>query len=258
VAQWSGVGEPDDPLRSDDPLVGPEHEDVLLGSAGPEVREPEAGDMGPRPSAGPADDDMGATAVVSQDDRPTAVIPALAESAPPAPATRPLLSGIMAPWAAFAAVALVVIAATSTFAGWLQGPTADRRSATPMLQPVPTATAPPSVEPTTPPPATTEAEPTPEPEPTKERAPRTTQRPRPTRAPAPRPPAATAEAPASATGRVQEDRQDADAETAVPPPGGTGPERGADIADAETGEPAPSESNEETSDTDTDTESDDE
>lgn len=249
------MGEPDDPLRADDPLVGPEHEDVLLGSGGPEAREPDAGDAGPRPAARPVEDDMGATAVVPQDDRPTSVIPAMAEPAPQEPAARPLLSGIMAPWAAFAAVALVVIAATSAFAGWLQGPTADRRSATPMLQPVPTATAPPSVEATTPPPATTEAEPTPEPEPTRERAPRTTQRPRPTRAPAPQPPAATAEAPASATGRLQEDQRDAD--TAVPPPGGA--PAGAGIADAETGEQTlpgdAAESDEETAESDTESES---
>ncbi|WP_343941332.1 hypothetical protein, partial [Pseudonocardia zijingensis] len=132
MERWSGVGEPDDPLRSDDPLVGAEHEDVLLGSEAADVPEVE----GDQPD--PADPER-ATAVVPVDDRPTTEMPALVGPAPEA-ASRGGLSGV-ASWAVFAVIAVVVLTATTTLAGWLQGPTADRQAATPMLQAVPTATA---------------------------------------------------------------------------------------------------------------------
>jgi type IV secretory pathway VirB10-like protein len=181
------VGEPDDPLRADDALVGTESEDVLLDSGAAdegESRAEYAGYVDPAPD----DPDEHPTSVASLDDRPTTELPPVVG---PAPEPRGRLAGL-APWAVFAAVAVVVIAATTTWAAWLQGPTADRQSATPMIiQPVPTATvaAPPTVAAAPPAPA---AEPEPDPEPEKAPAARTAQRPRPTRAPAPPPPPAEA------------------------------------------------------------------
>ena len=172
---------PDDPLRGDDPLGGAEHEDVLLDGASGDDRSP-AADAG---SGDDADDEAAvpddATSFVALDDRPTTVIPRV-EVTPPAQSR---WSTGLAPWAVFAAVAVLVVAATSTWAAWLQGPTADRQVATPRIQLVPTQTAPAPPTPeavASPPEPMVEPEPEPEPEP----AARPTQR-RPTRAPAPRP-----------------------------------------------------------------------
>lgn len=173
--------EPDDPLRADDAVVGAEHEDVLLGSGAADEAEPDVPYAGPTP----ADDDEHPTSVAPMDDQPTMEIPAVVG---PAPAPRGRFARV-APWAVFAAVAVVVIAATSTFAAVLQGPTAERQSFTGLIQvPTATASAPPPAQAA--PPPSPEAEPTPEPEKKPEPAARPTQRPRATRAPAPPPPPA--------------------------------------------------------------------
>jgi hypothetical protein len=191
------VAEPDDPLRADDPLVGAEHEDVLLGSGPAEEGEPAAGYV----DSVRDDVDENPTFVATLDDRPTTELPPVVASAP-APEPTTWLGGA-APWAVFAAVAVVVIAATTTLASWLQGPTSERQGFTGLTQPFPTATsAPPApAAPVAAPPVSAEPEPEPEP------AARPTQRPRATKAPAPaaRPPAAAVNGPATPDGEEKEE-----------------------------------------------------
>jgi hypothetical protein len=199
------VNEPDDPLGADDPLVGAQHEDVLLGSGRADDDDPAAeyADTGHED----VDDESPASAAVL-DDRPTTKIPPVVTSES-APEPQGRWAGA-APWAVFAAVAVVVITATTTLASWLQGPTAERQSFTGLLQPPTTSSAAPvaPAEPASPPPA---AEPEPQPEPDPDPAPapvaRPTERPRPTRAqqPAAPPPAAAVNAPASRTPKPEEE-----------------------------------------------------
>jgi outer membrane biosynthesis protein TonB len=205
VAQWSGVSEPDDPLRADDPLVGAQHEDVLLGSGAADDDDPAA----EYADTGQEDVDESPVSGAVLDDRPTTKLPPVV-----APASAPEQQGRWAgaaPWAVFAAVAVVVITATTTLASWLQGPTAERQSFTGLIQPPPTSSVAPvaPAEPAAPPP-TAEPEPQPEPDPDPEpaRAERPTERPRPTRAqPAAPPPAAAVNAPASRTPKPEEEPQ---------------------------------------------------
>ncbi|TWF74131.1 hypothetical protein FHX44_1110 [Pseudonocardia hierapolitana] len=191
------MAEPDDPLRADDPLVGAEHEDVLLGSGTAEEREPAAEHV----DSVQDDLDENPTFVATSDDRPTTELPRVVA---PTPAPEPTTwSGGVAPWAVFAAVAVVVIAATTTLASWLQGPTSERQGFTGLTQPFPTATSAPPA-PVEAPAAPPSAEPEPEPEP--EPAARPTQRPRATKAPAaPRPPAAAVNGRATPNGEEKEE-----------------------------------------------------
>jgi outer membrane biosynthesis protein TonB len=182
------VEQSDDPLRADDALVGAEPEDVLLGSGAADEGDPRADHA----DSTPGDVREEATSVVSLDDRPTTELPPVVG---PALEPRGRFAGV-ASWAVFAAVAVVVIAATTTLGAWLQGPTAERQSFTGLIQPVPTSTA--SAPPAAAPAPTPSAEPAPEPAPEKQPAARPTQRPRATRAPAPAqppPPAAAVNAP---------------------------------------------------------------
>jgi hypothetical protein len=213
------VGEPDDPLRADDALVGAEHEDVLLGAGAADEGESGAG----YDESGHDDVDEHPTSIAALDDRPTTEIPPVVV---PAPQPRGRFAGV-ASWVVFAAVAVVVIAATTTWASWLQGPTAERQSFTGLIQPpVPTATSSP------PPPAETtaaappSAEPEPQPERKPEPAARPTQRPRVTRAPAPPPPpAAAVNAPVTPDGEKKEEK-----------PPKTSAASGPAVADADTSE----------------------
>ncbi len=196
------MNEPDDPLRADDPLVGAQHEDVLLGSGAADDDDPAA----EYADAGHEDADESPESVAVLDDRPTTKLPPVVAAAPAAePQGR--WSGA-APWAVFAAVAVVVITATTTLASWLQGPTAERQSFTGLIQPPPTsAVAPVAPAEPAPPPPTAEPEPQPEANPDPDPAPaaRPTERPRPTRAqPAAPPPAAAVNAPASRTPKPEE------------------------------------------------------
>jgi hypothetical protein len=195
VARWSDVAEPDDPLRADDALVGAHHEDVLLGA------DP-VDDDEPAPLPDELDEVPAPVAVL--DDRPTTELPPVVVA--PAPEPPGAWAGV-APWAVFAAVAVVVIAATTTWASWLQGPTAERQSFTGLIQPTFTASAPAPVEaaPAPDPDPEPEAEPQPDPQPAPERqqVARPTQRPRVTRPPATPPPAAAVNAPATPTGKPQ-------------------------------------------------------
>jgi hypothetical protein len=173
------VAEPDDPLRADDALVGAQHEDVLLGS------DPVVDDDPADPVLDEVEEIPVAVAVL--DDRPTTELPRLVVGPAPEPPGR--WAGA-APWAVFAVVAVVVIAATTTWASWLQGPTAQRQSFTGLMQPVTTsAAAPPQVAPAPSPDPEPEVEP--QPEPTREPVARPTQRPRTTRTPAPAAPRPT-------------------------------------------------------------------
>ena len=203
MARWSGVDEPDDPLRADDPLVGAEHEDVLLGSGAADDDDPAA----EYADTGQEDVDDSPVSGAVLDDRPTTKLPPVVVAAP-APEVQGRWAGA-APWAVFAAVAVVVITATTTLASWLQGPTAERQSFTGLIQSPPTSSVAPvaPAEPAPPPPTPEpEPQPTPEAKPDPDPAPaaRPTERPRPTRAqPAAPPPAATVNAPASRTPKPQ-------------------------------------------------------
>lgn len=176
------MAEPDDPLRADDALVGAQHEDVLLGS------DPVDDDEPADPVLHEVEEIPVAVAVL--DDRPTTELPRLVVEPAPEPPGR--WAGA-APWAVFAVVAVVVIAATTTWASWLQGPTAQRQSFTGLMQPVPTsAAAAPQAAPIAPAPSPDpEPEVEPQPEPVREPVARPTQRPRTTRTPAPAAPRPT-------------------------------------------------------------------
>lgn len=136
-----GVAVPDDPLREDALVVDPP-EDMLR-------------DDTPDPGVAPEPD---AASVAALDDRPTTELPRVTAPPVPPPPPRSWAAGL-APWAVFAAVGVVVIIATSTWAAWLQGPTSARQAATPRIDPVPVLTSP-----APPAPATVAPPPSPEPE----------------------------------------------------------------------------------------------
>jgi outer membrane biosynthesis protein TonB len=182
MARCSVVALPDDPLREDDTSVGAESEDLLghdpIGVDGP-VRVDDV-DLAEQ------------TSVIGDDDWPTTELPRVAAPAEAeAEAQERTWKAILAPWALFAVVAVVVLAATSTWASWLQGPASDGQDTRPQVALVPTsAPAPPSpqaAEPTPEPSA--EAEPVAEPTRTPRATPERSRAPRAvTKAPPPPPP----------------------------------------------------------------------
>jgi type IV secretory pathway VirB10-like protein len=225
---------PDDPLR-DDPL-GSEGEDVLGGSG---VLRPAERDVAADRLVHPAPPRLdGPPAATSLDDRPTAYFSRIVETpaAPVAPAPQPGLRAVLAPWAVFGAVGVLLIAATTTWASWLRGPAADQDAPFPTFAPMVTATSPAPAPPAAiaqPPTPTTAPEPEAEPDPEPTR--RATERPRPTRE---RSPAAPSRAPAAPPAASRSATADVPAPT-VPDNVAAGPSAGAG-ANGDDASPTPS------------------
>lgn len=203
---------PDDPLR-EDVLVPNQPDDDPLRDDGFAPDEPEDG---LRDGVPDVDD---ATSVVALDERPTTVLPRVSAAPPAASDSR---TASLAPWAVFAAVGVVVILATSTWAAWLQGPTADRNAAPPRIDPVQTLTAPAPPAPVTVVPS--DPEPAAEPEPDPEPVERSSERPRPTRERAPAPQADTPPPPVAPAEDQEAAGDDASLPAGEPQPAAAEPE----------------------------------